>query len=68
MRLESEGKLAKLDNMQFHINLPGQEWEISDEPPVGVPGTSASFIYYVRGTFYQEDGKIICTISRLRTV
>ncbi len=62
-RLESENKLTKLDEMQFHIHLSGQEWEISDEPPVGTPGTLASIIFYIQGTFYREDGKIICTTS-----
>ncbi len=62
-RLEIEERLSKLDEMRFCVNLSGQEWEISDEPPVGTPGTLASIIFYIQGTFYREDGKIMCTIS-----
>lgn len=62
-RLESEEKLSKLDEMRFYIDLSGQDWEISGEPPVGTPGTLASIIFYIQGNFYREDDKIICTIS-----
>lgn len=60
--LENQGKLESLEDMQFLISLPTQEWEISDQPPVGTPRTLASVIFYVRGTFQKQENRIICTI------
>jgi hypothetical protein len=60
--LENQEKLESLEDMQFLISLPTQEWEISDQAPVGTLGTLASVIFYVRGTVQQQDDRIICTI------
>jgi hypothetical protein len=60
--LENQGKLKSLEDLQFLINSSTQEWEISDQPPVGTLGTLASIIFCVRGTFQQEDTRIVCVI------
>ena len=38
--LEKEGKLNELEKMQFSLSFSTQQWEISNEPPVGTPGTN----------------------------
>lgn len=48
--LENEGKLDKLDDMDLVIDFSQNRWEISGNPPVGVPGTIASIVFSVGGT------------------
>jgi len=60
--LEDQNKLESLEDMLFLISLPTEEWEISDEPPVGNPGTLASLIFSVQGRLYRQENRIICTI------
>ena len=61
--LENHGKLESLGDMQFYVSESNQEWEISDQAPVGTLGTSASLIFYVQGVFHQKKNKIVCTID-----
>jgi len=60
--LENQNKLESLEDMRFLISLPTEEWEISDEAPVGKPGTLASVIFSVRGRLHRQENRIICTI------
>jgi hypothetical protein len=62
--LENEGKLNELEKMKFVPNFSTQQWEISDEPPVGTPGTIASVIFSIGGTLkFENADKVICALS-----
>ena len=62
--LENEGKLNELQKMQFSASFSTQQWEISDEPPVGTPGTIASVIFSIGGTLkFENADKVICALS-----
>jgi hypothetical protein len=62
--LEKEGKLNELEKMQFSLSFSTQQWEISDAPPVGTPGTIASVIFSIGGTLkFENADKVICALS-----
>jgi hypothetical protein len=50
--------------MQFSLSFSIQQWEISDAPPVGTPGTIASVIFSIGGTLkFENADKVICALS-----
>lgn len=61
--LQKSGVFNKLENMNFIINFSQKRWEISDEPPVGVPGTIPSLVFYVGGSFTKNDTRMICDLD-----
>lgn len=61
--LQKSGVFNKLENMNFIIDFSQKRWEISDEPPVGVPGTIASVIFHVGGSFTKDDTRMICDLD-----
>lgn len=61
--LQESGVFGNIENMSFLINLSQKQWEISGEPPVGVPGTIASVIFHVGGSFTKNDTGIICDLD-----
>ncbi len=65
-KLEQDGKLNNLEEMDLIIDEKSQRWEISDPIPVGTPGTRtiASIIYAIGGSFQigESQSERICTL------
>jgi hypothetical protein len=64
--LKKVGKLDKLeqDEMIFIYNIPLKRWEISDDYPVGMPGTIASVIFSIGGIL-EADFRSNCYLATL---
>jgi hypothetical protein len=63
--LREQNKLISLEKMNFNISFSQRQWEISDEPPTGTPGTVASLIFSVGGSLQdgEHSDEIICILS-----
>ena len=62
--LENDNRADDLENLNLIINFERKLWDISEEIPVGTPGTIASVVYHLMGSLLVEDGATEATCTK----